>query len=566
MKATPIQVYRTCIGLVLFAGGLHAAGSAWLDRVAPVITPVEKKLYLSLSSEERRGFEDQFWSNKAITPEEFFRRVQYVDSTFGSGKTGSGANTDQGTVYLSIGPPTKVARFPSSRIFVPMEVWYYDIVPGLLQTELRLIFYQKNSIGFPKLYSPGVDTIRALLLPEASMVHMFGPNDSTNESDIRQVLRVPPNEDEIISAATNVATGVKYSGNQEILGKITSPLEMLGKPMKTDVRSRFLTARAKLDVIESPSEYAGLQIDLRLETTVSREVDLEVLEGDVTVYQNHLHLTLSKPGLTQYTHRLDLLPGSYRLIFTVDGTPNPFAIDVKADPAMGEIFRADLAEGGGREFTPFDFGSEHLDLNHQGKIAAVTLPRPEKVTWKIRKGWEVIWKFESEAAAVATVTLPVSEVRAGSYVLEAAAESGTRTMEFVSGRGAEPSPSATVLSFNANLAPAARYTFAAHQWMLRGNLREARKSLQASLEKGSTEDAQIEWARLDAFTGDLDSARDRVRRVLLVKPDQFDALSVYAYIETKFQDYAVAAELYRHALAVQDSPALRLALEKLPGQ
>jgi hypothetical protein len=233
---------------------------------------------------------------------------------------------------------------------------------------------------------------------------------------------------------------------------------------------------------------------------------------------------------------------------------------------MGEIFRANLAEAGGREFTPFEFGGEHLDLNHQGKIAAVALPRAEKVTWKIRKGWEVIWKSESDPGVVATVALPVSGLPDGSYELEAAAESGTRTMEFVSGRDAEASQSATVLSFNANLAPAARYLFAAHQWMLRGNLAEARKSLQSSLEKGSTEDAQIEWARLDAFTGNLDSARDRVRRVLSVKPDQFDALSIYAYIETEFQDYAVAAELYRHALAVQDSPALRLALEKLPRQ
>jgi Tfp pilus assembly protein PilF len=87
--------------------------------------------------------------------------------------------------------------------------------------------------------------------------------------------------------------------------------------------------------------------------------------------------------------------------------------------------------------------------------------------------------------------------------------------------------------------------------------------LQASLDRGLTDESQIEFARLDAMTGHLDAARERVRVVLAAHPRNFEALSVYAYIETRFQDYEVAAELYRRALAVQDSAALRLALAKL---
>jgi hypothetical protein len=41
---------------------------------------------------------------------------------------------------------------------------------------------------------------------------------------------------------------------------------------------------------------------------------------------------------------------------------------------------------------------------------------------------------------------------------------------------------------------------------------------------------------------------------------------VYAYVEAKLQDYEVAADYYRRALAVQDSPAIRLALSVLPKQ
>jgi Tfp pilus assembly protein PilF len=120
------------------------------------------------------------------------------------------------------------------------------------------------------------------------------------------------------------------------------------------------------------------------------------------------------------------------------------------------------------------------------------------------------------------------------------------------------------MSANANLHPALRHAFVAHQWLLRGKVDEARRSLQASLAKGITEEARIELARVDALDGNLDIARDEVKSVLAGQPDNFEALSVFAYIETRFQDYAVAAELYRRALAVQDSPAVRAALAKLP--
>lgn len=551
----------------LLAAILHGAAPGWLDRVAPVISPAEKKAYLSLPVEERQEFEEKFWSKKSIGAEEYFRRLQYIDSTFGSGKAGSGANTDQGRVYLSIGPPTKVSRLPSSRIFVPIDIWYYDVVPGVLNTELRLIFYRKNNAGFPKLYSPTLDTIRALLLPEAATTHMFGPNDSTNENDIRQVLNVPPAEDEVISAAANVATGVKYSGNDEILGLITSPRAMIGRPQKTEVQSRLIVSRSKLDIFESRSDYGGWQVDLRLETTATHELDMEVLDGNVPVYQSQLHLNFAKAEAVEYTHRLDLLPGSYRVIFTMDGTPNPYAVEAVERSGLGEILRADQADAPDRRQTPFRFAGKQLELNPDGKFAVVAVSRPAKVTWRIRRGSEVLWRFVSDPAApIVSVALPLRELPPGTYMLEAVTESDGRSRELAIRHETGPEEAATVLSYNANLAPALRFAFVGHQWLLRGKLDEARQSLQSSLAKGVTDDAQIELARADALAGNLDAARDRVRGVLAGKPDHFEALSVFAYIETRLQDYRVAADLYRRALAVQDSPALRLALAKLPQQ
>lgn len=551
--------------LALLSTAAASAASDWLDRVAPVMTTSEKKLYRSLSPEQRHTFEENFWAGKAITGEEYFKRIQFIDAQFGSSKAGSGANTDPGRVYLALGPPSKVTRLASSRIFVPMEIWYYDIVPGILNTELRLIFYQKNSMGLPKLYSPTVDTIRALLLPEAGTYGMFGPNDSISEADIRNNLKVPPAEDEVIPAAVNIATGIKYTGNDEILGQISSPENILRRPPQTRVNSRLITSRPKLDMLVTPSAYGGSQVDFRLETSAQKQIGIEILDDTVTVYQNQLHLKFSKAESIEYTHRLDLLPRSYQVMFTIDGKTYPYSLQVKAQ-AMSDIILTDPGVEVTHRQTPFEFEGRQLHMNADGKFAAVALAAPGKVTWMLRRGAEVLWRTISDGQQFAAVELPSTGFQPGTYQLEAVIANDSRSTQIAIRHEPRDKPDMSAISFNANLAPALRYAFVGHQWLLRGNLAEARKSLDASISQGSTSESQIELARVEALAGQLDQARDRVRSVLNARPDDFQALSVLAFIEAKFQDYTAAAELYRRALAVQDSPALRVALAQLPKQ
>lgn len=556
-----------CSLCVTLAAALQAADSQWLDQVAPIITPAERKAYLALPSQDRAHFEEDFWASKAITSEEYFSRLTYIDSNFGSGKLGSGANTDQGRVYLSLGPPAKVTRIPSSRIFVPIEIWYYDVVPELsLNTELRLMFYQKNDIGFPRLYSPTLDTIRALLLPTASTIGMFGPNDSITESSIRQNLNVSPAEDEVVTASVNVATGIKYSGNDEILGRVMSPQALLAKDPRTDVRSRLILTHPKLDVLQTASIYGGAQVDLRLEFAVAHELDLQVFEGQTTVYENHLHLKFPKPEAVHYTHRLDLLPGSYRVVFTADNRTWPSSIEIPEHPGMGEILRGDSAALDGDRHTPFEFDGRQLDLNPEGKIALVSIPQPGKLTWIIRRGAEVVSRSVVDANGIATLDIGAARLAPGNYRIEAVTDNDSRTAQLIIKSDADAASPSTTLSFNANLAPASRYVFIGHQWILRGKVDEARRSLQASLAKGVTAEAEVELARADALEAKYDAARDRLRRVLAVDPNNFQAISVYAFVEAGLQDFPVAAQLYRRALAIQDSPALRVALAKLPAQ
>lgn len=543
---------------------LQGRAETWLDLVSPILKPAEKKAYLALPPAGRTEFESGFWSGKSITADEYYRRLRYVDGKFGSTKPASGANTDPGRVYLSLGAPARITRLASSRIFVPMEIWYYDAVPGILNTELRLIFYQPNSIGLPRLYSPVADTIRALLVPQSSAKGMFGPNDNVTESDIRRRMTVGPVEDEVITAASGVASGITYSGNEEILGRIASPEIMIGKAPESRVTSRFIVSRPPLDIVQTSSVYGGVQVDFRLSTIARNEVDLEIIDSAVTVYRNQVHLRFPKPESIEYTHRLDLLPGSYKAVFTVDGTPFPYTLQVAVQKGMTAIFRASETTDVERRSTPFEFDGRQFTPDPDGKIAAVALAQPGKVKWMLRRGSEVVWRAESDGQQISMAELPKAGIAPGTYRLEAICGADSRGTEYVVRDGVPRQGQAAYVSFNANLDPARRHAFIGHQQLLRGELSRARESLARSITLGSTEEAQIELARADALAGDFDAGRARLRTVLRKHPESFEALSVFAYVESCLQDYPVAAEMYRRALAVQESPALRAALAKLP--
>jgi hypothetical protein len=265
----------------------------------------------------------------------------------------------------------------------------------------------------------------------------------------------------------------------------------------------------------------------------------------------------------QYAHRLDLLAGPYTVIFSLDGKVFPYALVVPEQPSMGEIVQVSEHSDASRIQKPLAFGGRMFTVSGTGLSALVTLPSAGEVIWTLRQGLRVIAKSQSLASDVAVFDLP-AHLEPDTYALEATFGGVSRSAQFVAGKTSDATNEPTVLSFNANLQPALRLSFLGHQWLLKNDIPAARRCLEASLASGVTKEAEVELARAEALAGEWDAGRTRVRKVLALQPNDFDALTVLAYIETKLQDYTVAAELYRRALAVQDSPALRMALAKLP--
>lgn len=330
--------------LLLSLAFATASADVWLERVAPVMTGEERKLYLSLPDERAREvFRTGFWSAKAVTESEFMARTEFIDHKFGSGQPGSGANTDQGRIYLSLGAPTSISRLPSSRIFHPTEVWAYDHVPGLpTSTRVQFLFFGNRM----QLYSPQIHTLRALLIPNAGTRGLFPINDVITETDVRERLNLSPAEFDVLEAAMSVSRGIKGSGNSEILYLASSPREMLRRARTGSATSRirFEGERPRLETRQFATANKLPAIDLTFTGAARSYITVEI--RDLHSFQNALNFAATRPFT--YTQRVYLLPGQYTLLVEVDGFRTGYVLDVAklspADPlAIPEYPGADWA-------------------------------------------------------------------------------------------------------------------------------------------------------------------------------------------------------------------------------
>jgi GWxTD domain-containing protein len=137
----------------------------WLETVKPIITKIEKEIFLQLkTNEERNRFIQIFWKQRDSMPDtsenEFYKdymgRVRFSDFNFGRQSSKRGSQTERGYYYLLLGPPLERQIFDKQSQFLPLELWYYkgEVRFGL-PPYFYLIFYQPQGIGEYRLYYPG---------------------------------------------------------------------------------------------------------------------------------------------------------------------------------------------------------------------------------------------------------------------------------------------------------------------------------------------------------------------------------------------------------------------------
>jgi GWxTD domain-containing protein len=146
----------------------------WLKIVSYIILPVEREVFLKLTSDRDRDiFIETFWKQRDPTPgtpeneykDEHIKRFNYANKFYGRSSVREGWQTDMGRIHIILGLPVSIERFEATSHIVPCQAWsYYGNPDKDLPPHFVLLFFQRGGAGDYRLYDPVSDGPAALLL------------------------------------------------------------------------------------------------------------------------------------------------------------------------------------------------------------------------------------------------------------------------------------------------------------------------------------------------------------------------------------------------------------------
>ncbi len=213
------KTWLCALGLVFFSSLSFAQQEMsplhrkWLEDVSPIITKVEREVFLQLQSDrERDVFVRFFWRTRDPVPDteenefrtEYQARIRFADENFGHGSSRRGSRTERGFFYVALGPPLERTQFTTQAELWPLELWFYkgEVEYGLPDF-FYLVFYQPQGVGEFRLYYPGVEGPERLVI---AMAQAKGINRSEAHQIIRKI------SSELASASLSYLPGERPSG------------------------------------------------------------------------------------------------------------------------------------------------------------------------------------------------------------------------------------------------------------------------------------------------------------------------------------------------------------------
>lgn len=243
----------------------------WLKLTRYVIHDKELDVFMQLTNNRERDiFIESFWKIRDPTPgtpknerkEEIIERFDYTNYRLRSGSGRPGWMTDQGRIYIILGPPVSIERNPSSQDIFPNEIWsYYGDVSKGLPNHFALVFFRRGGSGELKLYDPVTDGPVSLLI--------FGRNmDSTDYETLYERIRevapilalsslsvipgdIPLGYQPSLDSTFIMANILEYAKREVTPTYATHFLDYKGM-VDTEYMTNLVESEAQIDVIKDP--------------------------------------------------------------------------------------------------------------------------------------------------------------------------------------------------------------------------------------------------------------------------------------------------------------------------
>ncbi len=181
----------------------------FIDLTTYIIRDTERDVFLSLSNDRDRDlFIETFWKYRDPTPgtpvneyrDEIVKRFAEVNKKYKYRSVRDGWKTDQGRIYIILGPPKSITYLEGDNDICSTEMWsYYGDQTKGMPPHFVLTFYLWKGVGEFKLYDPLADTPLRLF----NNSQIYDPDDYQamyqaiyeNKPDLAQVvLSIVPGE------------------------------------------------------------------------------------------------------------------------------------------------------------------------------------------------------------------------------------------------------------------------------------------------------------------------------------------------------------------------------------
>jgi len=383
----------------------------WIkEEVIYIITPREKNVFLQLeTNRERDIFIEAFWKQRDPTPgtprnefkEEHYRRLGYANGFFGRGTPKPGWKTDQGRVYIVLGPPISIETYDSVRNVYPTQIWFYLGDPKYgLPPGFNIVFFKKEGMGEYILYSPsdhGPQSLIADYLGDARNVQDAYQRLSQLEPNLaRQTLSLIPGERSmpgLVSLASNALFGAVFSSPQKkVEDKYAEAILKYKDIVEVEYTANYISSEAMVKVIKHDSGYylihysvepKKLSVDL-YQNSYNAYFELDGRVTDLagkTIFQYRKQIPLSfrkeqlqdleaKPFSLQ--DMFPLVPGHYKFNLLVKNTVSKEFTSFESDiiipqdvsiPQMSSLilgYRVDKSPGEVRDIVPFKISNSQI--------------------------------------------------------------------------------------------------------------------------------------------------------------------------------------------------------------